>query len=1251
MPPGNTTDSQGLVRNENSKRIFLSYARKDDEPFVRRLYDDLTSAGFTVWFDRDSLMARGLPFRQEVKDAIRAEVDRVIYVGGPNAVKSPNVREEWEIALLFDHVVVTPILRLGNRDNIPGELSQLQCEDFRDDTNYAPTLAKLIASLRLPNPKLGALFAVPNLPPHFLARPELMQRVRDALLVDLQKAQVITSTDAKVGMQGMGGIGKSVLAAALARNRQIRESYPDGIVWISFGQHLNDSDLLSRQRDLAKHLGGEINFDSLPQGKAALRELLHVKSVLLVLDDVWRAADALAFDELGPRCRMLVTTRDAGILHALNGDLVPVSLFTEPEALQLLADAVGVEVSALPSEAREVVDECGLLPLALALSGGMAKAGYSWQEILEALREADLEWAENREGVNEQHRTIWNAMKVSYDALPDEQKRRFAELVVFATDSKVPVAAVHVLWNHTGQLTDRNCTKLLINLAERSLIQLDQETDADGKLQRHFTLHDLLHDFATKIAGDPVGLHNQWLNAYRNFCPNGWSEGPNDGYFFQNLGHHLIASGKRDELVNLLLDLKWLLVKTDKDLVYDLLLDYDKALLVLSAGQQQRCAIELLQSGLRLSANAISKDKNQLTGQLIGRMLNFEEPEIKQVIREAMAWRGTPWLMSITEALDRPGGAHLRTLEGHSNQVNGVSVTPDGRYAVSASGDRTIRMWDLERGVCIRVMQGHSSFVNCVSITPDGMRAVSSSFDCTLRVWDLESGVCLRTLEGHTSDVKCVSVMPDGFRAVSASLDRTLRIWDLDSGQCLRTLNGHNKELNCVSVTPDGRYAVSASWDHTIQVWDLESGECLRILKGHVASVTSVYVMSDGNRVISTSFDGTLRVFNLHSGECLQTLGKEDCVITGVSVTPDGHHAVSSSWDHTLRVWNLENGECLQTFEGHSGWVLGVRVTPDGRHVISASFDRTLRLWNLDVRASPRTFGGHSACVAGVCIIHSQQRLVTASYDGTLRVWALGTGVCLDTLELANGRVQSVSVTPDGRIAVSVGSDGSLRVWTLGNRKCLRTLDTQTETNHSVTVTPDGRHAVTASWHHALHVWNLKLGEFSHLLEGHEDSVNDVTVTADGRYAISASDDHTLRVWNLESGECLRILRGHDKWVTAVSVTADGHWAVSASYDRTLRVWNLETGATILILTGHTDTIHAVSVSPDGRRAVSVSDDRTLRVWDLESGQCLAIFSSDESLRSCAIAVDTQSYIAGGQSGRVHFLSLVLPTDSVKTPL
>jgi len=104
-----------------------------------------------------------------------------------------------------------------------------------------------------------------------------------------------------------------------------------------------------------------------------------------------------------------------------------------------------------------------------------------------------------------------------------------------------------------------------------------------------------------------------------------------------------------------------------------------------------------------------------------------------------------------------PSDALICTLQGHTDWISAVAVTPDGRHAVSASNDRTLRLWDLETGQTLRILQGHTDNISAVAITPDGRRAVSASWDRTLRVWDLETGQTIRILEGHRG---CVSAGP-----------------------------------------------------------------------------------------------------------------------------------------------------------------------------------------------------------------------------------------------------------------------------------------------------------------------------------------------------------------------------------------------------------------------------------------------------------------------------------------------------------
>jgi len=291
-----------------------------------------------------------------------------------------------------------------------------------------------------------------------------------------------------LGVQGMGGIGKSVLAAALARDKEVRLFFPDGIVWISCGQNLSPGDRLKRLRDLVWHLGGDNTFQSLPQGQGVLRELLQAKAVLIVLDDVWHAADAQIFDFLGPRCRMLVTTRDAGILHALHGELMPVSLFSEREALQLLADVADVAPSALPAEALEIVRECCCLLLALAICGGMVKVGKSWQDILRRLREADQKLVEN---TTVSRTTLENSLDAVLAGFSPLEQTRLAELCMALKDGVISEGVVHELWSKTGNLSAEACHALLIKFQSFALVRI-QGQGQESRITVHQLVLDLL---------------------------------------------------------------------------------------------------------------------------------------------------------------------------------------------------------------------------------------------------------------------------------------------------------------------------------------------------------------------------------------------------------------------------------------------------------------------------------------------------------------------------------------------------------------------------------------------------------------------------------------------------------------------------------------------------------------------------------------------------------------------------------------
>jgi hypothetical protein len=154
LSPANTAYALMTAQSPATK-IFLSYARADDEAFAKKLYADLTKAGLAIWWDRESLHSVSLTFHQQIKDAIHKQIDRMVYIAGPKAAVSDYVREEWKFALGCDKPVI-PILRLGDYNLVPGELSLLHCDDFRDDAQYATQLAKLTQTSSAPNRHLAS---------------------------------------------------------------------------------------------------------------------------------------------------------------------------------------------------------------------------------------------------------------------------------------------------------------------------------------------------------------------------------------------------------------------------------------------------------------------------------------------------------------------------------------------------------------------------------------------------------------------------------------------------------------------------------------------------------------------------------------------------------------------------------------------------------------------------------------------------------------------------------------------------------------------------------------------------------------------------------------------------------------------------------------------------------------------------------------------------------------------------------------
>jgi WD40 repeat protein/nucleoside phosphorylase len=580
-----------------------------------------------------------------------------------------------------------------------------------------------------------------------------------------------------------------------------------------------------------------------------------------------------------------------------------------------------------------------------------------------------------------------------------------------------------------------------------------------------------------------------------------------------------------------------------------------------------------------------------------------------------------------------PGDSRLALNGGHCAPVLSCTISPDGRWLASGSGDVTLRLWDTASGECVRVLRGHEGGVSACAFSPDGRSLASATFNGTLRVWDTASGECVRELRGHESGVIACAFSPDGHSLASGAVDGTLRLWDVASGECVRELRGHKGWVRACAFSPDGRSLASGARDGTLRLWDVASGECVRELRGHKGGVRACAFSPDGHSLASGAVDGTLRLWDVASGECVRELrGHADGVS---SFSPDGRLLASAAVDGTLRLWDVASGECVRELRGHKGWAQTCAFSPDGRSLASGAVDGTLRLWDVASGECVRELRGYEGWVSACAFSPDGRSLASAADDNTVRLWDVASGECGRTLHA--GRVLACTFSPDGRLLASGVLDGALRVWDVVSGECARALQGFESASQACAFSPDGHLFACGAREGTLRVWDVTSGECKWELRGHEGWVSACAFSPDGRSLASLAILGTLRLWDVASGECVRELRGHADGGTACAFSPDGRSLASGAVDGTLRLWDVASGECVRELRGHKGGVSACAFSPDGRSLASAADDGTLRVWDVASGECVRELRGHESgVIACAFSPDGRSLASGARDGTLR---------------
>jgi cytochrome c len=285
-------------------------------------------------------------------------------------------------------------------------------------------------------------------------------------------------------------------------------------------------------------------------------------------------------------------------------------------------------------------------------------------------------------------------------------------------------------------------------------------------------------------------------------------------------------------------------------------------------------------------------------------------------------------------------------LEGHGGPVKGVAVSGDGKYALTASFDNSVGLWDLRTNRLVRWLEGHEAASNAVAFLPDGEHAISAGDDFDLILWELASGRAVRRFSGHSGKLIAVTVSPDGRLAASSGWDALVGLWPLDGIGGPRWLKGHRANVNDAEFTADGRKLYTASYDGTIRRWDVASGEMEQVIVEHGFGVNHLVLNEAAGWLAYGALDGALRAVDLATGAEIADLTADRRPILALARSPDGRFLAVGDGEGYIMVVDTGDWSIVRDFRAAvSGPIWALQYDADGARLLAGGLADEAVLW------------------------------------------------------------------------------------------------------------------------------------------------------------------------------------------------------------------------------------------------------------------------------------------------------------------
>ncbi|CAH3183694.1 unnamed protein product [Porites lobata] len=343
----------------------------------------------------------------------------------------------------------------------------------------------------------------------------------------------------------------------------------------------------------------------------------------------------------------------------------------------------------------------------------------------------------------------------------------------------------------------------------------------------------------------------------------------------------------------------------------------------------------------------------------------------------------------------------VNTFSKHSKDVTSCSFSPNSKVLASSSGDKSVRLWNVENGteLSISPLLGHSYGVNSCRFSPFGTLLATASTDGNVHLWDVNTGSVVAVLQGHKSGVRVCRFSPNSRFLVTGSADESFCIWDVSSKTLVRCVEKLESSVMTCCFTPDSLYIITGTSMGDLSIWEAQTGKMTKFYaEGHdlgvadccfsstYGSASPSYHDTSGSApnflLASGGNDNLVKLWDIFTASAFSeechirkrcSLSGHQGPVYGVAMSPNGKILASGGGDKLIILWDPLAEVSLLTLEGHTRYVTCCSFSVDGNWLATGSNDRTLKLWKICLTENGISFSNSQE--------NKRKKLVTWSTD------------------------------------------------------------------------------------------------------------------------------------------------------------------------------------------------------------------------------------------------------------------------------